>query len=151
MQLRAALFCAALLASAQPASAVCILIAGGAGQLDEPRQATGYTEMSSDVGDGRATSFTVTVALGSSTITVDPPTVTYLGTTPHSGDMPLIRYRAVDVLGTIRKDQPLTNQQSSFNVTSLLGLVTTTVNGKVTNNAGFAEGQYQLKTVVTCS
>lgn len=137
------------LASAQPTPAACALVAlGASGALGDPTQ--DYTVMSSEAG-GRSASFTAAVTLGSSTVTIDAPSVVYTGPHPHSGDQPQIKYRATDLLGLLDRQQAYTNQATSFTVTSLLGVVTTVVDGKITNPTGFAQGNYQLRTVVTCS
>jgi hypothetical protein len=106
--------------------------------------------MSSEDG-GSAASFTAAIVAGTSTITVASPSVVYTGPHPHAGDLPEIKYRAVDTFGVVRKDQAYTNQLSSFTINSFLGTVTATVNGKITNSGGFAQGDYELRTVVTCS
>jgi hypothetical protein len=81
---------------------------------------------------------------------VGAPSVVYTGSHPHGGDQPQIKYRATGLLGG-QWDQAYTSQQSSFTINSLVGVVTATVNAKITNTSGFAQGDYQLKTVVTCS
>src|SRR5690606_26019019 len=124
---------------AQPASAaICVLTALNAvGALGDPTE--NFTVMTSESGGGRSAGFTALITLGSSTITVDAPSVTYTGSKPHSGDQPQIKYRAVDTLGFPVSQQDFTNQATSFNINGLLGLVTATVDGKLTNPAGFAE------------
>ena len=155
MQLRPLIVAAGLVlaitSAVQPAAAaVCILLPLGSayGTLGDPTQ--NYSEMSSEEG-GSSASFTAAIVAGTSTITVGAPSVVYTGPHSHSGDLPQVKYRAVDTFGTVRKDQAYTNQSSTFTINSLLGTVTATVNGKITNSGGFAQGDYQLKTVVTCS
>lgn len=156
MQLKPALAVLVLLGgvgAVHPAvAAVCaLLVQGGTGALGDPTQ--GYTVMSSEDG-GRQTSFTATIVGGSSTVTVGAPTVSYSGAHPHSGDVGQIKYRAVDTLGFLIKQQDYTGQASTFGISALLGvtaIATTTVDGKITNNSGFPQGDYQLRTVVTCS
>lgn len=152
MQLRAAIAAAMALAPTQPASAaVCALVAlNGIGTLGAPQPAQNYTEMSSEAG-GSAAGFTAVITLGSSTVTVAAPTVSYVGPHPRSGDVGQVKYRAVDTLGFPVRQQDYTSQATSFAITGLLGTVTATVNGKITNASGFGRGDYQLKTVVTCS
>ena len=139
------------LASAQPAqAAICVLAALDAiGALGDPAQ--NHTVMSSEEGGGSA-SFTTLVTLGTATVTIAAPNVVYTGPHPHSGDQPEVKRHATDALGLFNRQQAYTNQSTSFSINGLLvGLVTTAVDGRITNPAGFAQGDYQLKTVVTCS
>jgi hypothetical protein len=151
MQLRAFAVIAALAvasALASPAAAaVCVLVPGTAGQLGDP--VDNHTRMSSEDG-GHQTSFTALISLGSSTITVGAPSVIYTGPSPHPGDTPAIRYSASGLLGSV-KQQAYTGAQTSFGINTLDGTVTAIVNGQITNAAGFTQGDYTLRTVVTCS
>jgi hypothetical protein len=151
MQLRPLLIavCGAAAAGIQPASAACILASlNPVGTLGNPTE--NYTVMSSEAG-GQPAGFTAVVTLGSATITVGAPTVSYTGSSPHSGDQGQVKYRAIDTLGFPVRQQDYTSQATSFGITTLLGTISATVNGKITNPTGFAQGAYQLKTVVTCS
>ena len=150
MQLSQLLIVAALACGAQPATAaVCVLLplGSGSGTLGDPTD--NHTQMSSEAG-GNSAGFTATILLGSSTITVGAPGLVYSGPHPHVGDQPQIKYHAVGLLGG-QWDQAYTDQPSSFIINSLAGVVTTTVDARITNNSGFAQGDYQLRTVVTCS
>jgi len=150
MQLNALAAVAALgaIAVASPAAAaVCVLVPGAAGQLGAP--VDNYTRMSSEDG-GHQTSFTALISLGSSTITVGAPSVIYTGAHPHSGDTPAIRYSASGLLGSV-KQQSLTSAQTTFGINTLDGTVTAIVDGQITNSSGFPQGDYTLRTVVTCS
>lgn len=150
MQLRPLLIAVALACGVQPATAaVCVLLplGSGSGVLGDPTN--NYTQMSSEVG-GNSAGFTAAILLGSSTITVGAPSLVYTGPHPHVGDQPQVKYHAVGLLGG-QWDQAYTDQPSSFTINSLAGVVTTTLDARITNNSGFAQGDYQLKTVVTCS
>jgi len=152
MQLRAAIAIAVLgggTALATPAAAAaCVLLPATAGHLGD--LVDNYTRMSSEEAGGYQTSFTALISLGSSTITVGAPSVVYTGPHPHSGDTPAIKYNASGLLGSV-KQQAFTAAQTSFSINTLDGTVTTLVNGQITNPSGFPQGDYTLRTVVTCS
>lgn len=139
---------AALALASPAAAAVCVLVPGTAGHLGD--LVDNYTRMSSELGGGYQTSFTALISLGSSTITVGAPSVIYTGSHPHAGDTPAIRYSASGLLGSV-KQQSFTGAQTSFGINTLDGTVTAVVNGQITNASGFPQGDYTLRTVVTCS
>ncbi len=152
MQLKLALAAAGLaagvLGAVQPVqAAVCVLLPLITGQLGPPT--SNDTQLSSEDQGGRQATFTVAV-VGSSTITVSAPDVVYNGQHPHSGDTPAIKYTATGLLG-VKKQQPYTALASTFGISTLDGTVTATVDGKINNSSGFPQGDYTLRTVVTCS
>jgi hypothetical protein len=144
---------AVLCAFAAPASAhaaVCtLLLPGIAGELG--KVVGNYTQMGSELPGGRSSSFTALISLGNSTITVSAPTMTYPTAHNHGGDVVELAYTATALVGGTLKTQPYTSATTTFPMNALNTTVTGTVNARVTNSQGFAQGNYQIKTVVTCS
>ena len=146
MQLSPCLAMLALLAGTLPASAgICVLSLPTGGSLG--LSADGL-RLGSEYG-ALPLAGTLTVAsVGSSTLTVDPPQWTQTAT----------HYHPVSELREVSYSSPLsggshayTSSSSSITVPNLINAVLLTINTRVTNSAGFADGTYKLRTVVTCS
>jgi hypothetical protein len=97
---------------------------------------------------GLAASVTI-VSLGGNSITVGAPSLqTYpLAYTPGSETVQ-VKYAGLSGLSSV--SQTYTSSQTSFAV-GILPLTTLLVNMQIINNAGFAQGTYTAKTVLTCS
>jgi hypothetical protein len=106
--------------------------------------------LSSDLADGIGVPATLTIiSLGGNTITFGAPTLdTYPVAYSPTGQTVQIAYQGLSGLSSVT--QAYTSSQSSFAV-GILPITSVTVNMKITNNNGFAQGSYTGKTVVTCS
>ncbi len=89
------------------------------------------------------------LSVGTNTLTVNPP----VWVTPAAGytagtQVFQVGYLGLSGLGLA--DQALTNAVTTRNI-STLPLSLLTMNARVTNSLGFADGNYSMKVVVTCS
>lgn len=106
------------------------------------------TILGSEEAGGLAATVTV-VSLGSNTITVGAPSLaTYPGAYTPGGETLSLKYQGLSGLSGI--SQAYTSAQTSFGV-GLLPITDLIVDLKVVNSAGFAQGAYTAKTVLTCS
>ena len=97
---------------------------------------------------GLAATVTV-VSLGGNTITVGAPAlVTFPGTFTPGSETISVKYQGTSGLSGV--SQAYTTAQTSFAV-GILPITNLTVDLKVVNNAGYAQGSYTAKTVLTCS
>ena len=97
-------------------AAICtLLLPGIAGELG--KVVGDHTQMGSELPGGRSSSFTAAISLGTSTITVSAPTMTYPTTHNHGGDVVELGYTAVALVGGTLKTQPYSTAGSSFQVT----------------------------------
>jgi hypothetical protein len=137
-----------LVLATNPAQALCALVVLTPGTLR--LSADGVRLGSEEPG---AVSATITVgSIGSSTLTVAPPTITQ--TPPGhstSGDLAEVSYQGSGLLSSI--NQGYTSAQTQVTVQNLgIGAVEVmTFNNRITNMSGFASGTYQTRTVVTCT
>jgi hypothetical protein len=89
------------------------------------------------------------VSVGTNTITVDPPARTAAPAGySASGESVEVSYSGVGGLSVV--NQAYTSATSSFDV-GLLAATELLVNNRIINPAGFAQGNYTTRTVVTCS
>lgn len=90
-------------------------------------------------------------SIGSNTITVGAPTLTDSpGTYDSSGQSLEIGYTGTGLLNLVNR--PMGPGSSTFNA-GILGVTLSTIviNARIVNENGFAQGDYQLTSVVTCS
>lgn len=136
----------ALLATTLPASAgVCVLslpTAGTLGLSPDGRQ------LGSEYGTPPVAGTLTVASLGASTLTVDAPQWTQTAPAYQSaGELREVSYSAPVSGGA----QGYTSGSSSIAVPNLVSAVILTINTRVSNPAGFSDGTYALRTVVTCS
>jgi hypothetical protein len=151
MQLRLhalALAALALVGGAAPAHAgiVCTVLLSTGGLLG--LSGDGARLGSEENGGGSAVISILSV--GTNTLTIAAPTLTQ----SPGGFNPVnlafeVAYRGTDVLAGI--DQPYTTAQTSVPLPNMANAVLLTLDNRVTTTAGFAAGNYQTRTVVTCS
>jgi hypothetical protein len=128
----------------------CTLSLTGAGRL---ALSSDSTRLGSDEAGGSAA--VVTLAdlnvLSPNTITVSAPTLPVYPAGFASGSVTLqSAFSASWLLGSTNR--PFSTTDQSFSVPSVLNLlVTVTIDNRVTSSAGFKQGNYATKTVVTCS
>ena len=141
-----ALLLPALAVSSPARAGICTLIVTTPGVL--ALSANG-TQMSSDQLGGTASLMTV-ASVGTSTLTVGAPTVTQSpGGYNQSGQVVEVSYQGAGLLSGA--NQSYTTGQTTVPVPNIVSAVVLTINNRVTNSAGFPNGTYQTRTVVTCS
>jgi hypothetical protein len=90
------------------------------------------------------------VSIGSNTITVGTPAWTSQPSGyANSGEQMQVSYSGASGLSSINQGWGTTS--TSFTVGMLVSATALTVHNRITNAAGFAQGTYQTKTVLTCS
>ena len=149
MQLIRATLTAALLATAsagQPALACSIaLTTPGTLKLS----ADGTRLGSQELGALPAALVVTSTSLFSSTLTVGAPTLSqYPGTFSSSNANVEVAYTGT---GLASFSQAYTTAQTSVTIPGILGTVLLTLNNRITTSTGFASGNYQSQTVLTCS
>jgi len=106
------------------------------------------TYMASDVVGGTSAVVAV-VSIGANKITVDAPTLTDYADDYSTTNQTLeVQYSGATGLSGV--SHAYTSASSSFNV-GIIPISALTINNKITNPDGFAQGDYETTTVVTCS
>jgi|GEM_PF-1548837 len=104
--------------------------------------------LGSEQSGGLAASVTI-VSLGGNSITVGAPSLVSSPPAFTPGEETIqIKYAGLSGLSSVSQDY--TSAQTSFAV-GILPLTTLLVNMQIINDAGFAQGTYTAKTVLTCS
>lgn len=128
------------------AAGICTLLISTPGLLG--LSPDGY-RLGSEESGGLPAILTVT-SIGSSTVTVDAPSLTgYPAGYNPSGLSLEVAYQGSGLIGGV--SQGYTTSQTNFVVPNLISAVALTVNNRAVTSTGFAAGSYQTRTVVTCS
>jgi len=141
---------AALLALSAGQAPACTLSLTGTGKLALSGDGT---RLGSDEAGGVAAGLTLADlnVLSPNTITVSAPTLPIYPAGFAAGSVTLqTAFSAGWVLGSTSR--PFSTTDQSFSVPSVLNLlVTMTIDNRITSSAGFKQGTYGTRTVVTCS
>lgn len=137
---------ATALCAAPATAATCTLALSTAGVLALSADAM---RLASNEPGGLPAAITI-ASIGTNTVTVSPPSLAaYPSGFDPGGASLAVAYAGAGLLSGVM--QPYTGQQTSFEVPGLIGTVILSLDNRITTSTGFAAGQYQTRTVVTCS